>query len=389
MLKFMRNKLVSIQRRGDDTLVAHGVLDDDIYGLELDVTFRLSDLEITSIAGRWNRWTTPECPRATRFLQEAVGFRPAGNTSQQIYKLVGRKACRHYANLLLECLHTAREAATVIGWEAARSEAPELTLGEFQANQAGTPAAVTTAAAGRVEVTETTPPSERPEKKPKPLRKASSGPVIDLHVHTSPASPCSSAPVAQLIEEAKRIGLDGICLTDHNYTWDPVEVEALRQKHGFLILRGNEILTNQGDMLVFGLDLDIQGIVKLEDLRQSVKEAGGYMVVAHPFRGFLVFGVGQVGLTPEKAMQRPLFQSVDAVEVLNGKVTEAENNFALQVAQGLGLPTTGGSDAHEVIEVGQYATRFAWAIHNESELVEALKAGDYEPVQFRKEAGLL
>ncbi|MCP4667082.1 MAG: PHP domain-containing protein, partial [Deltaproteobacteria bacterium] len=191
--------------------------------------------------------------------------------------------------------------------------------------------------------------------------KASGGMVIDLHVHTSPASPCSSAPVDRLVEEAKKIGLDGICLTDHNFLWDPGLVAGLREKHGFLVMRGNEITTDQGDMVVFGLYKDIQGIIQLKELREEVRRAGGFMIVAHPFRGFLTFGVGQLGLTPEKAMERPLLKMVDAVEVLNGKVTEQENRFASEVAAGLGLPVTGGSDAHEVDEVGVYATRFAHA----------------------------
>jgi predicted metal-dependent phosphoesterase TrpH len=209
--------------------------------------------------------------------------------------------------------------------------------------------------------------------------------TIDLHVHTYPASQCSSASVDSLIEEAKRIGLDGVCLTDHNHVWDPNQVEELRQRHGFLVLRGNEITTNQGDILVFGLDKDIQGIVDLKELRHEVDKVDGFMIVAHPFRGFLIVGVDQAGLTPEKAMERPLFTYVDAVEVLNGKVTEKENSFALKVTEGLGLPATGGSDAHEVAEVGLYATEFHEVIQNEQDLVAALQQGDYSPVVFQQD----
>ena len=100
-----------------------------------------------------------------------------------------------------------------------------------------------------------------------------------------------------------------------------------------------------------------------------------------------MFGADQIGLTPEKAMTRELFQSVDAIEVLNGKVTKDENDFALKVADTMGLPITGGSDAHEVKEVGKYATRFADLIQNEADLLNALKSGNYTPVYFRKEQG--
>ena len=208
--------------------------------------------------------------------------------------------------------------------------------------------------------------------------------LIDLHVHTSPASPCGSAGVVELITEAKRIGLDGVCLTDHNYVWDPQEIANLNKEHDFLLLRGNEITTDHGDMVVFGLDKEIKGIIKLEELREEVSKVGGFIIVAHPFRGFLTFGVGKLGLTPEKAMEMALFKFVDAVEVLNSKVTEKENQLAAQVAEGLKLSTTGGSDAHEVSAVGLFATQFPRPIENEKELIEALKSGDYSPVAFRR-----
>ena len=122
MLKFARNKVVNVYRKDEHTLVAHGVLDDDIYSLEVDVSLTLSDLEILSVGGKWHRWTTPECPRATRFLQEAVGLSvEAAGFSQKIHKMVGRKACRHFANILLECCHAAKEAVILAGWEAEKS----------------------------------------------------------------------------------------------------------------------------------------------------------------------------------------------------------------------------------------------------------------------------
>ena len=381
MLKFTRNKLVSIERKERDSLFVHGVLDDAIYSLEIDVSIRIPELEILAINGKWNRWTTPECPRAISFLQEAIGFRIEGEGfSRKVHQIIGRRACRHFANLLLEACHAAKEAAMLAKWEDKKVENKDLSFKDFLE--------------GAVKHVTAPPPSGTTSLEQPSFRKdggienalkekVSGRMVIDLHTHTSPASPCSSAPVDQLIEEAKRIGLDGICLTDHNHVWHPSQVEDLRQNHGFLVLRGNEITTDQGDMLVFGLDRDIQGIIKLEELRKEVLRAGGYIIVAHPFRGFLTFDVGQLGLTPEKAMERPLFKFVDAVEVLNSKVTEQENSFALKVAVGLDLPATGGSDAHEVSEVGIYGTEFSDPIRDEKGLIDALKESRYSPIAFK------
>jgi predicted metal-dependent phosphoesterase TrpH len=371
MLKFARHKLVSIYRRDEDTLLAHGVLEDDIYGLELDVTIGLSTLEILSVEGIWNRAENSQCSRAIPFLQDAIGFRIDEGFSQRVRKIIGRKACRHFADILLECCDAAQMAAHVSRWETEKEkkDAGESVIPHDRVTISGEPR-----------------PKPKEEGLPaKAQVKATGGMIIDLHVHTSPASPCSSSTVDEIIQEAKRIGLDGICLTDHNHVWDPDEVGDLRRKHKLLILRGNEITTDQGDMVVFGLEKEIKGIVKLKDLREEVSAAKGFSIVAHPFRGFLTFGIGKLGLTPEKAMERPLFKYVDAVEVMNCKVTKRENRFAAKVAEGLNLPTTGGSDAHEVSEVGIFATRFSQVITDEKELIEALRDGSYAPIAYREE----
>jgi predicted metal-dependent phosphoesterase TrpH len=245
-------------------------------------------------------------------------------------------------------------------------------------------------------VLESPPPSERP---PDSARRSSGhrdfstpasrnareseGMVIDLHVHTFPASACSAMTVDEAIQEAMRVGLDAICLTDHNYVWDRNVVADLVKKYGFPVFRGNEITTDQGDVLVFGFEKDIKGIVKLEDLKEEVSRAGGFIIAAHPFRGFLTFGVGKLGLSPEKAMERPLFKFVDGVEVLNSKVTQKENGFAAEVTTALQLPATGGSDAHEPSGVGIFATRFFQPVKDEMGLVEALKSGNCAPLAFR------
>jgi predicted metal-dependent phosphoesterase TrpH len=391
VLKYSRNKMTNVVIKDADTLAVHGVLDDDIYSLEIDVTIQLSEFKILSLNAKWHRYTTPDCPRAIPLLQDAIGFRiDDEGFNQAVHKIIGRKACRHYANLLIECCDSAKEAALIHKWKEAGKRHPDLRFADFI--KAEKSESTLSGVHPSIRVEEERRPNERistPKETAgdEPGPKLSSGFTIDLHVHTYPASPCSSATEDELIQEAKRIGLDAICFTDHNFVWDPTRIAELQKKHQFLILRGNEITTDQGDMLVFGFDEDIQGIISIESLRQEVIAANGFMIAAHPFRGFLTFDTSHVGMTPERAKERPLFKLVDALEVLNGKVTPKENQFAHQVAKGLNLPATGGSDAHEVFEVGQYATRFSKPIQNEAELVDALKSDNYVASAYRKEYG--
>ena len=393
MFDFMRNKVINVARLDQETLGVHGILDDSIYSLELNFKVNISDLTCFDIDGRLFRWTTTECPRAINFLQEADGFCLKAGIDDKIHKTIGRRSCRHFANLFIECGHSVREAVKIINWEQAKENHPELTLKEFMLNQEAAPAAESQDA-GK-EQDQTSKPAATTDKaveKPRAQGESDSagekrsgrdGFAIDMHLHTSPASSCASDSVDAMIEEAKRIGLNGICLTDHNYVWSEDEVLALREKHDFMVLRANEIITEQGDMLVFGFYENIQGIIKLAELKERVEAVGGFIVAAHPFRGFLTFGADDVGLTSESAMAREMFKWVNGVETLNGKVTDTENELSMNVARGLELPSTGGSDAHDVSTVGVYATVFEQEIDGEASLLAALKEGKYRPVSFR------
>ena len=385
MLKFARNKLVNIVAKGDERLLVHGVLDDDIYSCEINFEVRRPELTIQSMKGRWHRYTTPDCPRALDMLEPAVGLCiQDGDFAHLINKEVGRKGCEHFANLIIDCAAATLEADLVLNWQKACESNPDLDLDTFVASYEPSEAGPTVSSpkssnqsAPGVESTKS-----RPISQAKPPS-SGDGFVVDLHVHTFPASPCATDTIDEMIEEAKRIGLDAICITDHNYLWTREQIDTLRRKHDFTIFRGNEITTDQGDMVVFGFYEDIQGIITIEDLQRRVEAAGGFIIAAHPFRGFKTFSTAQLGLTPEKASRRPLFKSVDALEVLNGKVTPSENEFAGQVAVETGLPGIGGSDGHAVGEVGQYATEFTAPLRNEDDLVEALRSGNFRPVVYR------
>lgn len=204
---------------------------------------------------------------------------------------------------------------------------------------------------------------------------------IDLHIHTAPLSACSYIDPQELIQEARRLKLDGICLTEHQVVWNPAEVDRLAEKAGIRIFRGNEFTTDQGDILVFGFYDDIKELLVIRELRDKVTAGGGYMIAAHPFRGFKTFGIGQLQLTVEQACRRKVFEFVDAVEIGNGKLSSDENDMARKVAEKLGLPGTGGSDAHRVDEIATWVTVFEKDIEDENQLLQELHAGRFEAVK--------
>ncbi|MGB5746389.1 MAG: PHP domain-containing protein [Desulfobacterales bacterium] len=204
---------------------------------------------------------------------------------------------------------------------------------------------------------------------------------IDLHIHTAPLSACSYTDPQDLIQEARRLELDGICLTEHQVVWDRSEVDRLAAQAGIPIFRGNEFTTNQGDILVFGFYEDIKELLMIQELRDKVTKAGGYMIAAHPFRGFKTFGIGQLQMTVEQASKRKMLEFVDAVEIGNGKLSPDENEMARKVAEKLDLPGTGGSDAHRIDEIATWVTVFEKDIEDENELLQELHAGRFKALQ--------
>lgn len=211
--------------------------------------------------------------------------------------------------------------------------------------------------------------------------------VIDLHVHTTRGSSDSSLTPEAMVIEAKRIGLQAICITEHNTLWDKAKFREFAYKHDMLLIRGVEVDTDMGHVLAFGLDEYISGISKIQELRRIILEIGGAMITAHPFRGLLDKRPNSWPLLYEssqnlpndvdQAISHPVFGFVDAVEVANGSTVDAENNFAYRVSKKLRLAGTGGSDAHSTHGLGRCTTFFQKNIRSEKEFVEALKMGSF------------
>jgi predicted metal-dependent phosphoesterase TrpH len=212
--------------------------------------------------------------------------------------------------------------------------------------------------------------------------------ILDLHIHTSWNSADSNLSPLDLILEAKRLGLDGVVVTEHDRCWDRFAARQLAAEHEFLFLRGMEVSTDLGHILVYGLEEYVSGIMRAEKLRQVVDEAGGVMVAAHPFRRIFTrdFRNGREAppRTLEEAVQRPIFALTDGIEVCNGGSIDRENKLAMEVCDYLGQAPTGGSDAHSDHGIGYYATQFDATIHSEADVIAALKQRRCRAVMLHK-----
>jgi predicted metal-dependent phosphoesterase TrpH len=212
--------------------------------------------------------------------------------------------------------------------------------------------------------------------------------LIDLHTHTRPLSHDSLLSPDELIEAAKAAGLDAVCLTEHDFAWEPEKVRDLARRHAFTVIPGIEVNTEHGHIIAFGLDRYVYGIHRIAELARLVDEAGGVLIAAHPYRRQLPpsgslsardQGASAWSEALERAAANPAYRYVCAVETLNGRSSQRENAFSQELCRRLGLPAVGGSDAHERGDVGLCATEFQRSITDVSDLIAELKAGRFRP----------
>lgn len=211
--------------------------------------------------------------------------------------------------------------------------------------------------------------------------------MIDLHTHSYPKSDDSFISVDELIEEAKRLGLDGVCLTEHDAFWSAEETHTLSQRHDFLVLPGVELNTDSGHVVVFGLDRYVFGMHKPAFLRKLVDQHAGVMIAAHPYRRrFLEEPAQNVESRREmleQAVADEFFGYCDAIEEINGRGSAQENKFSLDLRDRLGMRSTGGSDAHRIGQLGTAATRFQKKITGLPDLIQEIRPGRFCAVDLR------
>lgn len=208
--------------------------------------------------------------------------------------------------------------------------------------------------------------------------------IVDLHTH-SIKSDDGRAKVENYCQwiKSKELPIDGFVLTEHRQFDQESDYTTLSQKYGLRILKGSEVETEYGHVLVFGVTTKLLESFDFSSTRLPLalvlakcEEHGAVAVPCHPGRP----RVGMFAHTDELGVP----DGVRIVEIYNGGSRDNEDQIAQDMANKLGYLGTGGSDSHIVSHVGRCATRFPASIDNEGELVEALKAEEFEAITFKQ-----
>lgn len=196
---------------------------------------------------------------------------------------------------------------------------------------------------------------------------------IDLHVHTVLGGDSAIRP-DEVAARARSIGLDAVCITEHHAYDLSLPFDEISRKENFPIFRGLEYRAEEGHLLIYGVRAgkgDLLPGLPMQTAVNWVNRRGGAAVPAHPY---------QAGMVGRALGDRVLgLSGIAAVETLNGSIQSDENRRAANAARRLGVPGTGGSDAHGIQVLGNAYTMFYDPIEDESGLVKALHAGRYSP----------
>lgn len=199
--------------------------------------------------------------------------------------------------------------------------------------------------------------------------------LIDTHIHEKTYSLDSFISLEQIVAQAKLLGLDGVCITDHESNGLKDAARAYSEKTGFLIIVGAEVLTFEGDITVFGLDRLPTERVHAQQLIDMTLKAGGVAMSAHPFR------------KNNRGMGNSLrnVRRLSGIEAFNGSTPLIHNLQAYSMAAELKLPSFGASDAHVIEKVGIYATHFPGTIRDTRDFIEAVRQGNTCPVAYTEQ----
>lgn len=219
--------------------------------------------------------------------------------------------------------------------------------------------------------------------------------LYETHCHTCWCSGCGVSTPQEMAAGYYERGYAGMVVTDHFLLGNTAVDRSLpwEKKVGlyydaylaakewaggkdFDVLFGLEHQYGGGkEVLTYGIGLEFLlahpdiHLLPLSEYAALVHEVGGFLSMAHPFRDRHYIDMS-IGPQPEY---------LDALEVYNAHNHPEENDQAVELARGTGLPGTSGGDVHVCDDwaIGLAGVAFRERVRTGGELVAALRSRDY------------
>jgi hypothetical protein len=190
-------------------------------------------------------------------------------------------------------------------------------------------------------------------------------PNFELHCHSKHSLSSSVltegiCSPSEIVGHAKRIGLSGIAITDHDSIKGWKEAKIAAMKHKIIFIPGCEITTAAGHIVGLGINEFIRPGMGVEETIERIRSQGGIAIAPHPF-----------DIKCEGVMDE--FIKADAVEIFNALNSRMSDGIARRRARRTGMPFTGGSDAHTLEMIGN--VRNIIDADNMDDIIRKIKKG--------------
>jgi predicted metal-dependent phosphoesterase TrpH len=201
-----------------------------------------------------------------------------------------------------------------------------------------------------------------------PVSNSHRGISIDFHVHTWFSHDCLMPP-RLVIEIARRRGLNGIAITDHNTVAGALTGVDQNHYSDFLVIPGVEVKSDLGDLIGLYVDREIESR-HFAEVIQEIHEKGGVAYLPHPIRTFGAQRAQQIYAA---------YPDIDFWEMYNGRYEDKEFSEALKLFQSVTIPgLLCGSDAHFPWEIGICRTNLADVPRDPQSLLALSKDAELE-----------
>ncbi|HEY9246857.1 MAG TPA: PHP domain-containing protein, partial [Candidatus Methanoperedens sp.] len=189
--------------------------------------------------------------------------------------------------------------------------------------------------------------------------------VADIHTHSMYSGfsrysclsyPDSVSTPRTLVRVAEKLGLDILCITDHNSIKGGIEARKYNKE---LVVVGEEISSKDGEIIGLFLQETIKPGLGAEETIELIREQDGIAIAPHPFSA-------HCSCLGHKVRELDL----DGIEVFNAVHRDGYSN-AIALERSKGFATLGGSDAHASFMIGNGYTLFKGS--SQEEMRDAIK----------------
>lgn len=165
----------------------------------------------------------------------------------------------------------------------------------------------------------------------------------EFHCHSLHSKDSLVRP-ADLVAVCRKKGIERVIISDHNTIKGALEAQATDPE---LVIVGEEIMTTQGEILAAFVKEEIPAGLTPQETISRLKEQDAFISISHPFDH------SRSGHWLEADLLE-ILPFVDAIETFNARcLLPSMNRKAAEFAARHGIPSTVGSDAHTLWELGR------------------------------------